>query len=149
MVPGGEAQRASLRGTSAYSGQAVLDQYNSNFTSQETLVTLAGDTGGRAFLDSNDFGQAFTVVRQDTSAYYILGYHSDKPAHDGHFRRIMVRVNRPGVKLDFRRGYYAPTDFQHSLQKDTSHCHGYRRLAGKMPIIRPREPGFSDLPSVQ
>jgi VWFA-related protein len=118
VVPGGEAQRASLRGTSVYSGQAVLDQYNSNFTTQETLVTLAGDTGGRAFLNSNDFGQVFTAVRQDTSAYYILGYHSNNPARDGRFRRITVRVNRPGVELDFRRGYYAPIDFQHSTKED-------------------------------
>jgi VWFA-related protein len=118
MVPGGEAQNASLRGTSPYSGQATLNQYNSNFTTQETLVTLAGDTGGRAFLDSNDFSRIFAGVQQDTSFYYLLGYHSTNPARDGRFRRITVRVNRPGLKLDFRRGYYAPADFQHSTHED-------------------------------
>jgi VWFA-related protein len=118
MVPGGEAQNASLRGTSPYSGQATLNQYNSNFTTQETLVTLAGDTGGRAFLDSNDFGRVFTGVQQDTSLYYLLGYHSKNPARDGRFRRITVKVNRPGLKLDFRRGYYAPADFRHSTHED-------------------------------
>jgi VWFA-related protein len=118
MVPGGEAQNASLRGTSPYSGAATLNQYNSNFTTQETLVTLAGDTGGRAFLDSNDFGRVFRGVQQDTSIYYLLGYHSNNPARDGRFRRITVRVKRPGLKLDFRRGYYAPADFQHSTQED-------------------------------
>ena len=55
LVAGGEAQNASLRGTSAYSGQSSINSLNSNFTTQETLVTLASDTGGRAFLDSNDF----------------------------------------------------------------------------------------------
>ncbi|MGH9545672.1 MAG: VWA domain-containing protein [Terriglobales bacterium] len=118
LVPGGEAQNASLRGTSPYSGKSVAGQFDSNATTQETLVTLAGDTGGRAFLDSNDFSRVFTGVQQDTSLYYLLGYHSTNPARDGRFRRITVRVNRPGVKIDFRRGYYAPADFQHSTRDD-------------------------------
>ena len=110
LVPGGEAQNASMRGTSPYSGQSVASAFDSNATTQETLVTLAGDTGGRAFLDSNDLGRVFTGVQQDTSVYYLLGYHSTNAARDGRFRRITVRVNRPGVKIDFRRGYYAPAD---------------------------------------
>jgi hypothetical protein len=57
-------------------------------------------------------------VQQDTSLYYLLGYHSTNSARDGRFRRITVRVNRPGVKIDFRRGYYAPADFQHSTRDD-------------------------------
>ncbi len=118
LVPGGEAQNASLRGTSPYSGKSVAGQFDSNATTQETLVTLAGDTGGRAFLDSNDFSRVFTGVQQDTSLYYLLGYHSTNQARDGRFRRITVRVNRPGVKIDFRRGYYAPADFQHSTRDD-------------------------------
>jgi VWFA-related protein len=118
LVAGGEAQNASLRGTSAYSGQATLSALNSNFTTQETLVTLASDTGGRAFLDSNDFGQVFKGVQQDTSTYYLVGYRSTNPARDGRYRRISVKVNVPGVKVDFRRGYYAPADYKHSTKED-------------------------------
>ena len=114
LVPGGEAQNASMRGTSPYSGKAMASAFDSNFTTQETLVTLAGDTGGRAFLDSNDFSKVFTGVQQDTSLYYLLGYHSTNTARDGRFRRITVRLNRPGLKIDFRRGYYAPADFKHA-----------------------------------
>ncbi|HYY69881.1 MAG TPA: VWA domain-containing protein, partial [Terriglobales bacterium] len=118
LVPGGEAQQASLRGTAAYSGRATLNAMNSNFASQETLATLAGDTGGRAFLDTNDFGQVFKRVQEDTAAYYVLGYHSSNPARDGKFRRIVLQVRRPGLKLEYRRGYYAPADFQHSSRED-------------------------------
>jgi len=118
IVPGGDAQNASLRGTSPYSGQATLSAFDSNFASQETLVTLAGDTGGRAFLDSNDFGQVFKGVQDDTSTYYILGYRSTNPARDGKYRRITVSLKVPGYKLDYRRGYYAPADFQHSNQEN-------------------------------
>ena len=118
LVAGGEAQNASLRGTSPYSGQATLNALNSNFTTQETLVTLAADTGGRAFLDSNDFSRVFKGVQEDTSTYYVLGYHSTNPARDGRYRRITVSVNQPGAKLEFRRGYYAPADYKHATQED-------------------------------
>ncbi len=118
LVSGGEAQNASLRGTSPYSGQSSLNALNSNFTTQETLVTLAGDTGGRAFLDSNDFSKVFKGVQDDTSTYYVLGYHSTNPARDGHYRRITVSVNHPGVKIEYRRGYYAPADYKHANKDD-------------------------------
>src|ERR1017187_189974 len=118
LVAGGEAQNASLRGTSAYSGQSMINALNSNFTTQETLVTLASDTGGRAFLDSNDFTQVFKGVQQDTSTYYLLGYRSTNPARDGRYRRIAVKVNVSGAKIDYRRGYYAPADYQHSTKED-------------------------------
>jgi VWFA-related protein len=118
LVAGGEAQNASLRGVSAYSGQATLNALNSNFTTQETLVTLASDTGGRAFLDSNDFGKIFKGVQQDTSTYCLLGYHSTNRARDGRYRRIVVKSTVPGVKIDYRRGYYAPADYQHSTPDD-------------------------------
>jgi VWFA-related protein len=118
MTPGGDAQQASLRGVAPYSGKSTLNQYDSNFATQETLVTLAGDTGGHAFLDSNDFQPAFRRVQEDTSTYYVLSYQSSNSARDGKFRKINVRVNRPEVKLDFRRGYYAPADFQHASKED-------------------------------
>jgi VWFA-related protein len=118
LPPGGEAQNASLRGTSPYSGKSQMNALDSNFQTQETLVTLAADTGGKAFLDSNDFGRVFKGVQDDTAMYYLLGYHSTNTARDGKFRRITVRVNRPGLKLDYRRGYYAEVDFQHSNKDD-------------------------------
>ena len=118
LVAGGEAQNASMRGTSPYSGQSTINALNSNFTTQESLVTLASDTGGRAFLDSNDFSQVFKGVQQDTSTYYLLGYRSTNPARDGRYRRIAVKVNVPSVKVDYRRGYYAPADYRHSTKED-------------------------------
>ena len=74
--PGGEAQNASLHGQSAYNGNAVFNDLNGNADSQETLSTLADDTGGKAFFDSNDFSGVFSQVQKDTSAYYVLGFTS-------------------------------------------------------------------------
>ncbi|MGD0988444.1 MAG: VWA domain-containing protein, partial [Candidatus Sulfotelmatobacter sp.] len=133
LVAGGEAQNASLRGTSAYSGQSTINALNSNFTTQETLVTLASDTGGRAFLDSNDFSQVFKGVQQDTASYYLLGYHSTNPARDGRYRRITVKVNIPGVHVDFRKGYYAPADYQHSTKEDKE-LQLQDELASELPV---------------
>src|ERR1017187_2323001 len=132
LVAGGEAQNASLRGVSAYSGQSTLNALNSNFTTQETLVTLASDTGGRAFLDSNDFSKIFKGVQQDTSTYYLLGYHSTNAARDGHYRRIAVKTSVPGAKIEYRRGYYAPADYQHST-KDDKERQLEEELASELP----------------
>src|ERR1051326_3411385 len=86
LPPGGEARNASLRGTGMYSGASQRNALDRNFASQETLQTLAGDTGGKAFLDSNDFGKVFRAVQNDTSQYYLLGYRSSNPARDGRYR---------------------------------------------------------------
>src|SRR5579862_9811017 len=115
---GGEAQNASLHGQSAYTGASVLNDLNSNAASQETLSTLAADTGGKAFFDSNDFSGVFSQVQKDTSAYYILGYTSSNHLKDGRFRHIKVVANRPDLKLDYRSGYYAGRDFEHSGHTD-------------------------------
>jgi VWFA-related protein len=118
MPPGGSAGTASLRGVSAYSGAAVQNDLDSNFASQETLVTIANDTGGKAFLDTNDFSKAFTKVQADSETYYVLGYPSTNSNKDGRFRRIQVKLNRSDVKLEYRIGYYGPRDFQHFTKED-------------------------------
>jgi len=116
--PGGQAQSASLHGQSAYSGASVLNDLNGNAASQETLYTLADDTGGKAFMDTNDFSGVFKQVQKDTSAYYVLGYTSTNHLKDGRFRRLKVQVKRPDVKLEYRPGYYAGRDFEHMKQAD-------------------------------
>jgi VWFA-related protein len=118
VVPGGDATTGSTRGQSAFTGATTQNQYNSISTTQETLTSMAEDTGGRAFFDSNSFGQVFDKVVNDTSAYYVLGYSSTNAARDGRFRRIKVRLKRNDYKLEYRSGYYAPRDFAHSSKDD-------------------------------
>ena len=118
LPPGGDASRASQFSSATFSGQTVQRQFDSTFSSQETLVTLASGTGGRAFLDTNDFRPAYTKMIEDTSMYYVLGYRSTNTAKDGRFRKITVTVKRRDVKVDNRHGYYAPADFQHSTKED-------------------------------
>ncbi len=114
----GDASTGSLRGTGAYSGAALGNNMQANFDSQEVMSTLSMDTGGKAFLDSNDFAPAFAKVQADTSAYYAIGFRSTNPARDGRYRKLTIKVNRPGVKLEYRPGYYAPADFQYAGKED-------------------------------
>lgn len=118
LPPVGDSQTASLQGNAAYSGSAVQSQLDANFDSQETLSTLSVDTGGKAFFDTNDFAPAFQRIQHDTSAYYMIGFRSTNPARDGKYRRLTVRINRSGVKLEYRPGYYAPADFRHTTKED-------------------------------
>jgi VWFA-related protein len=118
LAPGGDATQGSRRGTSPFSGATVNNQFTRASATQETLTTMAEDTGGRAFFDSNSFGQVFDKVVNDTSAYYVLGYSSTNASRDGRYRRIKVRARRNDVKLEYRSGYYAPRDFTHSTRDD-------------------------------
>src|SRR5580692_4044442 len=118
ISPLGDASTGSLRGTGAYNGGALLNNMNANFATQEVMATLSSDTGGKAFFDSNDFAPAFAQVERDTSAYYAIGFHSTNPLRDGKYRKLTIKINRPGVKLEYRPGYYAPADFQHSGHED-------------------------------
>ena len=118
VLPLGDASTGSLRGSGAYNGGALMNNMNQNFATQEVMDTLSHDTGGKAFFDSNDFAPAFAQVEKDTSAYYAIGFHSTNPARDGKYRRLTVKIDRPGIKLEYRPGYYAPADFRHSGRED-------------------------------
>jgi VWFA-related protein len=118
ISPLGDASTGSTRGSGAFNGGALMNNMNSNFASQEVMATLSSDTGGKAFFDSNDFAPAFAQVQRDTSAYYAIGFHSSNPARDGKYRKLSIKINRPGMKIEYRPGYYAPADFKHSGRED-------------------------------
>lgn len=118
IVPGGDATQASGRGVALFSGRGVAQQFSRLAASQDTLTSLAADTGGRAFTDTNDFGDAFDRVRQDISGYYLLGYSSTNTSRDGRFRRVQVRLKRDGLRVEARAGYYADRDFTNTNRTD-------------------------------
>lgn len=113
LVPGGDASQGASRGSGLFSGQSQRRQQTRFQDQQETLVSLAADTGGKAFLDNNDLSLGIQQAQNDIRSYYILGYYSTNPAADGRFRRLQVRLNNKQLqaKLDYRSGYFAPKDF--------------------------------------
>jgi VWFA-related protein len=79
-------------------------------TSQEheSMFAMAEDTGGEAFVNSNNLTQSVTKAVEDGSNYYTLTYTPTNPEWDGRFRAIKVKVEeQPGLKLTYREGYYA------------------------------------------
>jgi VWFA-related protein len=76
--------------------------------SQNSLRTLSDETGGFAAVNRNDFATSFSRIVRENSTYYVLGYSSKDARRDGRFRRVEVRVNRPGLEVRARKGYTAP-----------------------------------------
>jgi VWFA-related protein len=75
--------------------------------SQQSLRVLAEQTGGFAGIDQNDLAGVFDRLVQENSTYYLFGYSPPNDRADGRFRRIEVRVRRPGVQVRARPGYVA------------------------------------------
>jgi VWFA-related protein len=71
------------------------------------LEHVAGDTGGLAIARTNDLGAGLAEVVEELRQYYEIVYTPPNPAQDGRFRRIAVKVLRPGVRVRTRSGYYA------------------------------------------
>jgi VWFA-related protein len=71
----------------------------------EYLQTIAANTGARAVVNTNDFEPGVRAIFDENASYYLLGYQPPNPAQDGRFRRLEVRVNRPGVEVRTRSGY--------------------------------------------
>ena len=114
-APAGDASQAASVGSNMYSGSAQRSLSDTFHNTQETLDTLAADTGGKALLDSNDLTLGMTQVQKDINSYYMLTYASTNAAEDGKYRRIQVKLAPKAgdlrAKLDYRQGYYAPTTF--------------------------------------
>jgi VWFA-related protein len=119
IVAGGSARQGSRGGVAAFSGRGVAQQFSQRAAQQETLQSLAADTGGTAFTDSNDFGEAFDKITTEISSYYILGYGSNNTKQDGTYRKIEVRLkSKLDARVRAREGYYADRDFTHTSKSD-------------------------------
>ena len=75
---------------------------------QDSLRTLSDETGGFAIVNANDLGAGFDRIVRENSRYYVLGYEPKNGRADGRFRKVDVRVKRPGLTAVARRGYVAP-----------------------------------------
>jgi len=111
-APGGDASVASPRGTGILTGTSQAGRRATFNDSQETLSTLASDTGGKALLASNDLTLGIRQAQEDIRSYYIIGYYSTNMATDGKYRRVQIKLARnTQAKLDYRKGYYAGKTF--------------------------------------
>ena len=72
-----------------------------------TLRYLSAATGGLLIRHTNDFESALGRIESDAHTYYLLTYRPRNLVFDGQFRHIRVAVDRPGVEVRSRSGYYA------------------------------------------
>ncbi len=114
VVPGGSGRSGSRGGVGAFSGRNVAQQFSRLASQQETLQALAVDTGGTAFVDSNDFGEAFDKVQKDISSYlhprlHQFEYHEGRPVprHLGAVEGEERRQTEGPRGILRRAGFYA------------------------------------------
>ena len=73
----------------------------------DSLRAVSDQTGGFAILDQNDFRNGFERILQESSSYYVLGYHPTNDKRDARFRNVQVTVLKPGLTVRSRKGYVA------------------------------------------
>jgi VWFA-related protein len=80
-----------------------------NIRAQQTMLQeFAKATGGLAFVNQSNVPAAVQAIVDDNRTYYLLSFEPDPAVRDGKFRRVSVRVARPGVRVRARAGYLAP-----------------------------------------
>ncbi|HTQ63105.1 MAG TPA: VWA domain-containing protein [Candidatus Solibacter sp.] len=76
----------------------------------DTMQKLAGETGGRAFVNTNDLTGAIRKAVEDSAVTYTLGFYIDSDALDGKFHEVRVKVKQAGLELRYPKGYFALKD---------------------------------------
>jgi VWFA-related protein len=88
-------------------GTAISNESAQLQAAHGTMNDMADRTGGKAFYNRNDIDGAIRRSIEDGSTYYTLAYYPSNKDWNGKFRKIHVAVNRPGLKVRHRLGYYA------------------------------------------
>jgi VWFA-related protein len=100
-------------------GQEVMQKGSVLQTTQASMKVFADDTGGLVFVNRNDMDHAVALSVADTSTYYVLGYYPQDKDWNGKYRKIQVKLNRPGLDARHRRGYYALAPMQDQKRAKT------------------------------
>ena len=104
----GTEELIGVSSTLAESGVGVQSIMSEQRRSQDSLRVLADSTGGFAAVNRNDMNTAFDRIVSENSSYYLLGYYPANDRRNGRFRRLDVRVKRPGLQVRARNGYFEP-----------------------------------------
>ena len=119
LPPMGDASRRSSGGIGMYTGGTAMATMRGFQRSQDSMYTLAADTGGKALLDYNDLSMGIVEAQRGTPSYYILGYYPTNTAKDGRLRRVRVTLkSRPEGRLAFQEAYYADKQFAQFTASD-------------------------------
>jgi Ca-activated chloride channel family protein len=115
LLPYEEVLELAKRSETAIYTIGLRDQRDGsrpNFKEAEyVLKQLAQETGGRTFFPNSvhELPKIYEQISQELSTLYSIAYSSKNPVRNGAWRRIVVRVGRPGLIGRTRQGYYGPT----------------------------------------
>jgi VWFA-related protein len=102
--------------TNASSGRGIppplMTSLNTLGSNIDTMQLLADKTGGKAYYNRNDIDRAVRSAIEDSRVSYVLGYYPTHGKWDGRYVALNVKVSRPGVRVRFRKGYYAGAEPQ-------------------------------------
>jgi Ca-activated chloride channel family protein len=75
------------------------------------LRQLSNETGGRAYFptDARELAKIYQSIWDELSSQYSMAYSSSNPKRDGAWRRVHVRLTKPGLAARTKLGYYGPT----------------------------------------
>jgi VWFA-related protein len=106
---------STLSARGLYATFQAADTDNSNpysiqqvHVEESALSDLADGTGGTFFHDSNDLEAGFKALAEGPESVYLLELSLDNVKPDVTFHRLKVKVNRDGLQLQARRGYFMP-----------------------------------------
>ena len=74
---------------------------------QLAMRELAEATGGFPVANTNEIAAPMQHIMEDIRTHYELAYTPTSTNYDGHFRKIEVKISRPKVTIQTRKGYYA------------------------------------------
>jgi VWFA-related protein len=112
-APLGDANQRVAGGIGMFTGALAQQAINRFQRSQDTLYSLAKDTGGTAMFDYNDLSLGIKQAADAQTSYYIIGFYSTHAANDGKYRRVNVSLANKGLQaeLTFRPGYFADKEW--------------------------------------
>lgn len=108
LASGMEFQRedAANRQSASIAGRAMA-RMSDVTASQETMRSIAAETGGKAYVNQNEIGLGVISALADNAASYTLAYYPSEKKWDGKYRTIKVKLGREGVEARYRHGYFA------------------------------------------
>jgi Ca-activated chloride channel family protein len=125
----GQAQKSDALIFAVFTGNPWHSQNLRDLAAERALETLTGETGGEVLkprlaprknrsryddetddLSLKELDRAFTDLAEQLRTQYVLGFYSTNEKRDGSFRRLSVRIKKPGYQARARTGYYAPKD---------------------------------------
>lgn len=101
MPPKATASYSPVQAAPLTQGAGLLDP------SIDTMLLFANGTGGKAIYATNDLVAAMRTVMEDDQITYTVGFYPSDQKQDGSYHALSVKVDRKGVEVRHRDGYYA------------------------------------------